>query len=343
MSMFQESRIGLVLDNRLEITGIIGVGTYGIVYIAIDIYTSVSYAIKSILKMGNESTQNKFQSREIALHLKVQSHPHIVSIIEVLDAPDCVYIVMEYCSEGDLFTAITEKNGYVGNDTLIRQVFLQLLSAVEYCHSSGIYHRDLKPENILVTQSGKFLKLADFGLATTEVFTSEFGCSSPFYMSPECLQETTEFPHYRSAPNDVWSLGVILVNLTCGRNPWKRASSTLDETFRAFLQNPAFLRSILPLSSQLYSILQRVFDPNPSTRITLPELRISIINCSKFTVSFESYENTDDDKVPISWLLTPPSFSCKESPLTPSTSKTKNMLPGLYNLPITPISPKRFS
>lgn len=180
----RESKIGLVLDNRLEITGIIGVGTYGLVYVAMDIFTCVSYAIKSILKIGHDSRHQKFQTREIALHSKVQCHPHIVSIIEVLDTPDCVYIVMEYCSEGDLFTAITEKNEYVGNDTLIKQVFLQLLSAVEYCHSSGVYHRDLKPENILVTQSGKFLKLADFGLATTEAFTSEFGCGSSFYMSP---------------------------------------------------------------------------------------------------------------------------------------------------------------
>ncbi len=74
---------------------------------------------------------------------------------------------------------------------------------------------------------------------------------------------------------------MILVNLTCGRNPWKRASVE-DSTFRAYLKNPAFLKSILPLSPELDSILRRVFEVNPAKRITIPELRDLIIRCSRF-------------------------------------------------------------
>lgn len=85
----------------------------------------------------------------------------------------------------------------------------------------------------------------------------------------------------------MWSLGVILVNLTCGRNPWKRASPS-DSTYRAFLKDRQFLRTILPLSPQLNAILQRVFEPNPLKRIGVPELRARIMACPRLTTTAAS-------------------------------------------------------
>ncbi len=58
---------------------------------------------------------------------------------------------------------------------MIKRAFLQILNAVEFCHSIEIYHRDLKPENILVTDEGLTVKLADFELATRDPVTSDFG------------------------------------------------------------------------------------------------------------------------------------------------------------------------
>lgn len=74
-----------------------------------------------------------------------------------------------------------------------------------------------------------------------------------------------------------------MVNLTCGRNPWKQASFE-DSTYRAFTRSPDFLKTILPLSNELNDILGRIFARNPDERITLPELRRSIIACPRFTV-----------------------------------------------------------
>lgn len=102
-------------------------------------------------------------------------------------------------------------------------------------------------------------------------------------MSPECLQPSSRKPFYRCAPNDVWGLGVILVNLTCGRNPWKQASYQ-DSTYRAFARDPSFLKTILPLTDELNDILGQIFNPSPEHRITLPDLRNRILNCSQFTV-----------------------------------------------------------
>jgi serine/threonine protein kinase len=72
------------------------------------------------------------------------------------------------------------------------------------------------------------------------------------------------------------------VNLTCGRNPWKKASLE-DSTFRAFFKNSDFLKTILPLSPELNEILKRIFEIDPQKRITLPELRHAMYNCPRLT------------------------------------------------------------
>lgn len=77
---------------------------------------------------------------------------------------------------------------------------------------------------------------------------------------------------------------MVLVNLCAGRNPWKRAS-TEDSTFRAFLKDPNFLSTILPISPQLNDILRRVFECDPRRRISLMELRDLIITCPRLTIS----------------------------------------------------------
>ncbi|CAK7563670.1 MAG: Serine/threonine protein kinase [Sporothrix epigloea] len=282
-------RIGMFLGN-LQLTGIIGTGAYGVVYEAVDVKTRARYAVKALSKLNADGTplderQIEYQTREIRLHCMASAHPSVVSVYKIIDIyPDCLFVVLEYCAEGDLFYNITERGNFVGKDELARKVFCQILDAVQFLHSKGIYHRDLKPENILVADHGETLKLADFGLATASKRSEEYGCGSTFYMSPECLGQNSKRPYYYCAPNDVWSLGVILVNLTCGRNPWKQASVE-DSTYRAYLRNPQFLKTILPLSDELDDILARIFVINPDQRITLPELKQRILACPRFTVS----------------------------------------------------------
>ena len=178
-----EERLGLVLSGRLQLNTILGVGAYGVVYTARDIYTGRDYAVKALNKVGLDARQRRFQQREIQLHHEAGHHPNVVSLIQILEAEDTTYVVLEYCPEGDLFASITEQPFYAGDDDRVRKAFLQVLDAVQFCHSIGIYHRDLKPENVLVTDGGHTLKLADFGLATRDEYTSDYGCGSTFYMS----------------------------------------------------------------------------------------------------------------------------------------------------------------
>lgn len=292
-----DARIGKVLQGTIQLVDVLGVGAYGVVYRGVHIHDRrLQFAVKALNKVGLEPRQRAFQQREIQLHHQVSEHPNVVSLFEIVDTRDCTYVILEYCPGGDLFSRITEQSFYVGQESLVKNAFLQLLDAVAYCHSVGVYHRDLKPENILVAEDGLTLKLADFGLATQDHLSPDFGCGSTFYMSPECQQPNPRAGScYASAPNDVWSLGVILVNLTCGRNPWKRASVD-DSTFRAYMKDRSFLKSILPLSDEMDRILGRIFDCNPAQRITLAELRQEILYCSQLTVptndslSSSSYE-----------------------------------------------------
>ncbi|KAK4521068.1 separin protein [Mucor velutinosus] len=330
---------GTLIDN-LRIVDVLGKGAYGQVYLGRHEDKNELYAIKSL---HHTSKQRALERMEIGLHARLTGHPNIIQLKRVIrdQELDWTHVVLEYGPEGDLFSAITERDLYAGNHPLIRRVFLQLLDAVSYCHDSHVYHRDLKPENILVFDGGRTVKLADFGLATTSTISQDFGCGSTFYYSPECqgdlFQNSTDHVGYATGPNDVWALGVILINLATGRNPWTQASMK-DETFRAYLADPDFLLSILPISKELNRILKRIFCIDPMRRIRLPELKERIRNCRYFTRTAEvdrweqciqksrrSYHIRKQDATTIPADLLPPS-----PPATPCSNRSRSSSPAIW-------------
>ena len=181
--------IGTFIDNgALQLVEILGYGGYGIVYRAVDTFSPnpKSYAVKCLPHSNKRSAtrQRQLHMREITLHQLASGHPNVVTLHRVIEEYQYTFIVMDYCPDGDLFTQILHKRRYLGHDALIKEVFLQLLDAVEYCHSLNIYHRDLKPENILCFDGGLRLAITDFGLATTERMSTEFRTGSVYHMSP---------------------------------------------------------------------------------------------------------------------------------------------------------------
>lgn len=117
--------------------------------------------------------------------------------------------------------------------------------------------------------------------------------------------------YYDTLTNDIWSLGIILINLVSGRNPWKQANMQ-DVAFAAYVKQPRrFFRTILPgISKSLDRILIRIFCLDPAKRITLPELRNMILACRLFTVSSTSSSTTSATATPQDCKpMTPPPSS----------------------------------
>ncbi|KAJ3278688.1 hypothetical protein HK104_002102 [Borealophlyctis nickersoniae] len=109
------------------------------------------------------------------------------------------------------------------------------------CHAEGIYHRDIKPKPFLINNDG-FAKLGNFGLATYDCLSTETGCGSSPYLAPEFIPTESESSSPRSlssrrgshtAANDIWALGIVLVNLLFGHNPCCEATPS-DPIYRAY-------------------------------------------------------------------------------------------------------------
>jgi serine/threonine protein kinase len=146
-------------------------------------------------------------------------------------------------------------------------MFSQMCEAVAVCHDAGVSHRDIKPENFICCDSVELesvteavdddddetpdfgpqakrkviVKLTDFGLATTEYESGDVECGSKPYMSYECRNNLG--PTYSPPPADVWSLGIVLINMLFHRNPWKDPTEG-DPNFDTFLEDPlSFLQT----------------------------------------------------------------------------------------------------
>lgn len=174
--------LGHTIDNgALRLEAILGAGSFGIVYRAVDTRSGAYYAVKRVEKDYSDYRQ----SRESLLHTRVSFHENILTFHREIKAGSSGYafFVYDLCA-GDLHSVI--KNlAFFREDELIKRVLIQIIDALEFCHSRGVYHRDLKPENILVSSlSGDMdIFVADFGLATTSKMTAS-SCGTPCFMSP---------------------------------------------------------------------------------------------------------------------------------------------------------------
>jgi MAP/microtubule affinity-regulating kinase len=188
-------------------------------------------AIKCIEKklLGKNCT---IISKEL-LSLGSLSHPNICLLMEVIDSPLEIYMVLEYLSGGDLYVYIEQKGKLKEEEALT--LFRQIISGVGFCHSQSIIHRDIKPENcilyftIVVFDAHGLLKLCDFGFANyfnAESSIEEF-CGSVEYAAPgkiSLISEMLARKRYIGPEVDIWSMGVVLYVMVCGAMPFGEAN-----------------------------------------------------------------------------------------------------------------------
>ncbi|KAK4792460.1 hypothetical protein SAY86_022895 [Trapa natans] len=203
--------------------------------------------------------------REIGT-MKLIQHPNVVQLYEVMGSKTKIFIVLEFVTGGELFDRIVN-HGRMREDEA-RSYFQQLIHAVDYCHSRGVYHRDLKLENLLLDVYGR-LKISDFGLSAFSRQVREDGllhtsCGTPNYVAPEVLNDQG----YDGATADLWSCGVILFVLLAGYLPFD------DSNLMNLYKKISAAEFTCPpwLSFGAVKLIAQILDPNPMTRITIPEI-----------------------------------------------------------------------
>lgn len=214
--------------EKYEVVSSIGKGSFGVVRMIkrkadgkILVWKEMNYSLMS-------SREKQQLVSEVNI-LRELNHPNIVKYYDrIVDRKEAtVYIIMEYCSGGDVgsFLKKSKKTKEYISEEVIWKVFSQVVSALAECHyrkGGKILHRDIKPANIFIDAQNN-IKLGDFGLSRLMNEDSEFAqthVGTPYYMSPEQIQEAKY-----NEKSDIWSAGCLLYEMAALHPPFEAANS----------------------------------------------------------------------------------------------------------------------
>lgn len=252
--------------GKYELGRTLGEGNFAKVKFARHVETKENVAIKILDKEKILKHKMITQIKREISTMKLIRHPNVIRMYEVMASKSKIYIVLEFVTGGELFDKIA-RSGRLKEDEA-RKYFQQLICAVDYCHSRGVFHRDLKPENLLLDANGT-LKVSDFGLSALPQQVREDGllhttCGTPNYVAPEVIHNKG----YDGAKADLWSCGCILYVLMAGYLPFEETNLTAlyKKIFKAEFTTPPWF------STSAKKLIHRILDPNPATRITIAEV-----------------------------------------------------------------------
>lgn len=243
----------------------IGSGAFGKVVLGTHILTGETVAIKILDKLILSQTPEDYElvHQEIAI-LKIVKHKNIAQLYEIMETPQNIYIIMEYCEGKDLMDYILLKTRLGELESL--KLFQQLINALLYLHSQNIAHRDIKIDNMLLDNK-KNLKLVDFGLSTkyTDDELLNQPCGTVVYAAPEVL----EGKEYHGMLADVWSSGIVLYGMLSGYLPFCDQDDEVNKqnVLKGDIEIPEFFSPLVK------DLLSHMLDMNPMTRYTLQDIQ----------------------------------------------------------------------
>ncbi|EEB08376.1 RAN protein kinase Ksp1 [Schizosaccharomyces japonicus yFS275] len=295
-----------VLEEKgYKVERMLNKGSYGTVVLARKLQSTCGekVAIKCIKKPAHTILE------EIAILQILAEHPHrnIIRFEESFEDDEYHYIVLEYCALGDLYECILNEEipSTRFQPDIKQNLLLQVLDGVIHLHSLGIFHRDLKPENFLLTLSDDgqlVLKITDFGLATRDINSFEFGTGSDRYMAPEQYEEVDSVG-YSPRAADIWAIGICVLNLVFARNPFTYPHEK-DPIFADYVLDPMTMFDIFPtLTQDTFNVLKVSLCVYPEKR-SLEKVREAIAHVKHWTTDDEDLEEegtqyceTDEDEL----------------------------------------------
>lgn len=257
---------------------LIGKGTYGRVYIALNATTGEMIAVKQVERPRTDSDREDSRQKGVVAALKSEidtlkdlDHPNIVSYLGFEETPKFLHLFLEYVPGGSI-ASVLRKYGKLEEAT-IKFFVNQVLSGLSYLHERGVLHRDLKGDNLLVSLDGT-VKISDFGTVrrSDDIYNNVEGMSlqgSVFWMAPEVVSLSKKG---YSAKVDIWSLGCVVLEMFAGRRPWSD-----DEAIQAMFKIGKEGRAppVPPdvrLSQEATHFLKCCFQLDPSCRPTASRL-----------------------------------------------------------------------
>ena len=266
----EKLKIATGYTNLLEIYDVknkLGSGKFGLVKLGINKKTGQKVAIKIMKKSSMDSSDLELVRTEIEI-LKICQHPNIIRLYNVFENADYLYIIMEYCYGGDLFSYLENRHFRV-SEKRASNIIHQMATAVYYMHSYGVVHRDLKPENVLMTSTDEDseIRILDFGLS--KILGPYEKCDEPYGTLTYCAPEIIVDEPY-SKPVDLWSLGVMTYLMVSGKLPFN-AEDENEIARQVVYDEPNYTRNPVwkTISPECLDFIQKLLVKDQNKRMTI--------------------------------------------------------------------------